>query len=215
MAQVDVLRRADARRPLARALLRAALAMLALLPAAGCLFAPRAAEPPQTGAIVRYLEQTSPADTWDNLQTSAEASHSPGWEGAISQLSFRYFPDSAAENQFPGVFGNWEREEELAFINAFYNSDVNITARMRNLEFAVPPTSGSVSIWEGVIYDMTVTSRVDASTVRYRGSAIITFSLEGSFWYITEWRDQQGESDPITGQLLPTLGVLRANFVSK
>lgn len=214
MAQMDVLTRAAAA-PRGRRPARAALLLLWALSLGGCLFAPRDAEPPQTGDIVRYLEQLSPADAWDNLQTSAEASHSPGWEAAISQLSFRYFPDSAAENQYPGAFADWGRDKEIAFINAFYNSDVDITARMRNLDFAVPPTSGNISIWEGVIYDLTVVSRIDASTVRYRGSAIITFSLEGNFWYISEWRDQQGESDPGTNQLLPTLGVLRANFASK
>ena len=66
-----------------------------------------------------------------------------------------------------------------------------------------------------MIYDVTVTSGVDNSSIRYRGSAIITFTLEGNFWYITEWRDQQGESDPDTDQLLSTLGVLRGNFASK
>lgn len=181
----------------------------------GCLFEPRVAEPPQTGSIVRYQEQISPANVWDNLETSLEASHAPGWENAISATGFRYIPDSAAENQFPGVFTDWNRERELTFINALYNSDVTITARMRNLEFVVPPSSGSISIWENVIYDVTVISGVDGSSIRYRGSAIITFSLEGNFWYITEWRDQQGESDPDSDQLLSTLGVLRGNFASK
>jgi len=216
MAQVAVLRcarrvRASVRRPAARAV----LAMMGCLVAGGCLFAPREAEPPQTGQIVRYLEQISPDAAWDNLETSAEATHAPGWEGAISPTSFLYIPDSDAESQFPGVFVGWDRDREISFINAFYNADVTIVALMRNREFEVPPSSGSVSIWENVIYDMTVTSTVDGSTVRYRGSAIITFSLEGNFWYISEWRDQQGESDPDSGQLLSTMGVLRGNFASK
>lgn len=215
MAEVAVLTRAGRRPGRTGGRLCAAVPLLALA-LGGCLFAPREAEPPQTGEIVRYLEQIAPADTWDNLETSAEASHAPGWEGAISSTSFRYIPDSAAESQFaPGTFTDWGRDQELAFINALYNSDVNIAARMRNLDFVVPPSSGSESVWENVIYDLKVTSNVDNSSVRYRGSAIITFSLEGNFWYITEWRDQQGESDPETNQLLSTLGVLRGNFASK
>jgi hypothetical protein len=212
MAQMAVLRR----RAVAVAILaRTLAAVLALVGAGGCLFAPREAEPPETGTIVRYLEQIIPANSWDNLETSAEASHAPGWEDAISPSLFRYIPDSTTENQYPGVFVDWGREREIAFINALYNSDVTIVARMRNIEFVVPPSSGSISVWENVIYDMAVTSGVPPSTVRYRGSAIITFSLEGNFWYISEWRDQQGESDPDSGQLLSTLGVLRANFASK
>lgn len=216
MAQVALLRRARGGRTHdVRTAGRAVAAVLSCLLAGGCLFAPREAEPPQTGDIVRYLEQISPDAAWDNLETSAEATHAPGWEGAISQTSFRYIPDSDAESQFPGAFIDWNRDSEIAFINSFYNADVTIVALMRNREFEVPPSSGSISIWENVIYDMEVTSTVDASKVRYRGSAIITFSLEGNFWYISEWRDQQGESDPDTGQLLSTLGVLRGNFASK
>jgi hypothetical protein len=216
MAQVAVLNGARRGRG---SLLRGLSAVLVLVAAVGllggCLFEPRPAEPPETGSIVRYQEQITPENTWDNLETSLEASHAPGWEAAISSQSFLYIPDSAAENQFPGVFTDCGRDRELAFINALYNSDVTITARMRNLEFTVPPSSGGISIWENVIYDVTVTSGVDNSSIRYRGSAIITFTLEGNFWYITEWRDQQGESDPDTEQLLSTLGVLRGNFASK
>lgn len=223
MAQVDLLSRVAGRPPsgrrsrarhLARRFALAALVAAGCLPWTGCLFVPREAEPPETGTIVRYQEQISPAAAWDNLETSAEATHAPGWENAISP-DFRYIPDSAAESQFPGVFTDWNRDKELAFINRFYNSGVTISARMRNLEFVVPPSSGSESVWENVIYDMTVTGAGGGSSVRYRGSAIITFALEGNFWYIKEWRDQQGESDPDTQQLLSTLGVLRGNFASK
>lgn len=208
MAQVAVLTRARRRA-------RLAMPLLACLACAGCLFAPREAEPPQTGTIVRYLEQIAPVNTWDNLETSAEATHAPGWEAAISSLSFMYEPDTATASQFPGVFTGWNRDKELAFINALYNAKVTIVAQMRNPEFVVPPSSGSESLWENVIYDMTVTSTVDASKVRYRGLADIKFTLEGNFWYISEWHDRQGESDPDTGQLLSTLGVLRGTFASK
>jgi len=216
MAQVSVLnRQRGVRVPVCRSAGRAVLAALGCLLAGGCLFAPREAEPPQTGDIVRYLDQISPSAVWDNLQTSATATHAPGWEAAISPTSFIYKPDAAAESQYPGVFAGWDRDHEVAFISALYNSDVTIVALMRNLEFVVPPSSGSESIWESVIYDLTVTSSVDGSKVRYRGSARITFSLEGNFWYITEWLDLEGESDPETNQLLSTMGVLRGNFAGK
>ncbi|MBK8165577.1 MAG: hypothetical protein IPK64_06345 [bacterium] len=217
MAQVDVLIVAG-QGPARRATVACALAGLltCLLAGGGCLLQPREAEPPQTGDIVVYLEQIDPANTWDNLQTSAGAMHAPGWEAGISSVNFLYIPDSAAEAQFPGVFDNWGREREIRFINALYNAEVTIEdAVMRNPGFVVPPSSGSVSVWENVIYDLKVKSKVDGRTLRYRGSAIITFTLEGNFWYISEWRDQQGESDPDTEQLLPTLGVLRGSFASK
>jgi hypothetical protein len=207
MAQVAVLNRRPA--------VCAVMAALGCLLVGGCLFAPRVAEPPQTGEIVRYLDQISPSAAWDNLQTSAAAKHAPGWEGAISPTSFVYKPDDEVENAHPGVFTGWDRDREIAFINALYNANVTIEALMRNPEFQVPPSSGSTSIWEDVIYLLTITSVDDGSSIRYRGSARITFSLEGNFWYITEWEDLVGENDPVTGQPLSTMGVLRVEFSSK
>jgi hypothetical protein len=216
MAQVDVLNRVRGVRVFVhRSAGRAVMAALGCLLVGGCLFAPRVAEPPQTGDIVVYLDQISPSAAWDNLQTSAGATHAPGWEGAISQTGFIYKPDDAVENQYPGVFTVWDRDREIAFINALYNADLTIVALMRNPEFRVPPSSGSKSIWESVIYDLTVTSTLGGNPIRYRGSARITFSLEGNFWYITEWEDLVGENDPETNQAFSTMGVLRANFSSK
>ena len=181
----------------------------------GCLFEPRDVEFPDTGNQIQYLDRISPSNVWANLETSLQATHAPGWEDNISKTAFGYIPDSEAESQFPGIFPGWDRDREIGFINRFYNSGVTITAKMRNDDFIVPEPSGTQVLWENVIYDLTVTNDSDGSVVRYRGSAIITFSLEGNFWYITQWRDQQGESDPDTGQLLSTMGVLRGNFASK
>jgi hypothetical protein len=192
-------------------------AVLAVLVAtSGCIFEPRDPEPPSTGAPVSYLPQISTANVWANLERSLAAGHAPGWEDNISQDVFVYEPDSDAENQFPGVFDGWDRSREVNFINNFYNSGVSIEAKMRDDDFVLPGDSGTEVIWEGVIYDVIVTNTADQSTTRYRASAIITFSLEGNFWYITRWRDQQGESNPDNpGQLLSSMGVLRGTFASK
>lgn len=181
----------------------------------GCFFEPREAADPATGTTVNYLDKISSANVWANLEKSLEAIHSPGWEDNISQVDFIYIPDTDAESQFPGVFPGWNREKEVSFINNFYNSGVTITAQIKNDEFIVPPDSGTEVEWENVIYDLTVTNNADNSVTRYRGSAIITFRLESNFWYIYQWRDQQGESDPGSGQPLPSMGVLRGTFASK
>jgi hypothetical protein len=194
----------------------AAAALVALLATPGCLFDPREPEPPSTGAPVSYLPQISTANVWANLERSLNAGHAPGWEDNISQDVFVYEPDSDAQNQFPGVFDGWFRPQEVSFINNFYNSGVTIEAKMRDDDFVLPGDSGTQVTWEGVIYDLIVTNANDGSTTRYRASAIITFSLEGNFWYITRWRDQQGESNPDNpGQLLSSMGVLRGTFASK
>jgi hypothetical protein len=181
----------------------------------GCFFQPREAAPPATGNAVAYFDKISTANVWANLGKSLEAQDAPGWEDNISQDTFIYIPDTDAESQFPGVFDGWNRAREVNFINNFYNSDVTIAAQMVNDEFEVPSDTGTEMEWENVIYDIIVTENASSSVTRYRGSAIITFRLEGNFWYIYQWRDQQGESDPETQQLLPTMGVLRGTFGSQ
>lgn len=179
----------------------------------GCLFSPRDPEPPSLGETVSYNPRTSPRNVWENLQISLRNSDTFGWEENISE-DFNYIADSAAEEQFPGAFSSWDYPRETTFINNFYSTGVTNEAQMRNDDFNVPEPSGTEVVWEGVIYAVTVTDPNDNSEIRYRGSAIITFSLEGNFWYIYKWEDQTGESDPDSGQILPTLGVLRGTFGS-
>jgi hypothetical protein len=181
----------------------------------GCLFGPRAPEPPGTGVQIDYLPKSTPANVWANIQKSLEASHAPGWADNISQIEFRYIPDDEARASFPaGTFDGWDRSREISFIEGFYNSGVTITARMVQTGFVFPPPSGNEMTIEDIIYDLVVTNDVDGSVVRYRGSCDVIFRLEANFWYIYEWRDLQGESDPISGQLLNTMGVLRGTFGS-
>lgn len=194
-----------------------AAAALLCLAAGGCLFAPRDAAPPTT-VSVQYLPKTSPANVWANLEKSLQNTHAFGWEDNVAPegTPFTYIPDSAADDQFPGVFAGWDRAKEVGFINRLYDSGVTITAKLRDDAFVVPDYSGTESTWEGVIYDVSVTSKTDGSTTRYRGRAIILFRLEGNFWYIGQWEDQVGESNPDNpGQILPTMGVLRGTFASK
>ena len=182
----------------------------------GCLFEPREAEPPGTGVQIDYLPKSSPANVWTNLEKSLQATHSPGWEDNISQDEFRYIPDDDARAQFPpDTFLGWDRSREVNFINNFYNSGVSIVAKMSEDGFLFPSPSGGEMTVEDIVYDLNVTNDQDGSVVRYRGKCDVIFRLEANFWYIYEWRDLQGESDPGSGQLLSTMGVLRGNFGSQ
>ncbi|MGD9547169.1 MAG: hypothetical protein AB7V45_06395 [Candidatus Krumholzibacteriia bacterium] len=192
--------------------------LVGLAALSGCLFEPRDPAPPSTSSI-QYLPKTSPANVWANLERSLVNTHAFGWEDNVvpeGGTPFIYIPDSQAADQFPGVFDGWNRTKEVAFINRLYNSDVTITAKLKEDGFVPPDDSGGEVQWEGVVYDVSVTSKTDGSTTRYRGRAIITFSVEGNFWYITRWEDQFGESNPDNpDQILPTMGVLRGTFGSK
>ncbi len=177
----------------------------------GCLFTPRDPEPPSSAAPIDYLPRTSPRNVWANLGTSLENNDSFGWEENLHP-EFTYLPDAESENQFPGAFTGWDLAKEMIFINNFYASDVTNIASMRDSDFNVPEPVGNEVHWEGVIYYVRVGS--DGSETRYRASAIIIFRFEGNFWYVYSWEDQVGESDPDSGTILPTMGVLRATFGS-
>ena len=188
--------------------------MVLALSLGGCIFEPRTPEPPSVGTQVSYNPRTSPRNVWENLQISLQNNDSFGWEENIS-ADFIYVPDSEAATQFPGAFVGWNYERETAFINNFYAAPgLTTAAKMRNDDFNVPEPSGTEVVWEGVIYYLRVTDSNDGSEIRYRASALVTFRLEGNFWYIYRWEDQTGESDPDSGQILPTMGVLRGTFGS-
>ncbi|MCP4290723.1 MAG: hypothetical protein GY780_02655 [bacterium] len=186
-------------------------AMLAMI--SGCIFTPRDPEPPTSGSAIPYLPQTSPRNVWENLQLSLNNIDSFGWESNMHE-EFTYWPDSEAEAQFPGAFVDWDLAKELNFVSNFYASGVTNLSKMRNDDFNVPNPAGDEVLWEGVIYYVRVTNDSDGSETRYRASAIITFRLEANFWYVYRWEDQVGESDPDSGTILPTMGVLRGTFGS-
>jgi len=194
----------------------AACAASVVILLSGCLFTPREPEPPGTGIQIDYLPKSEPGNVWANLGKSLVALHAPGWEDNISLIEFRYIPDDEARDQFPPeTFIGWDRDREVTFINRFYNSGVSIIAKMSEDSFVFPPASGSEMTVEDIVYDLRVIDNQDGSQVRYRGKCDVIFRLEANFWYIYEWRDLQGESDPDTGQLLNTMGVLRGTFGSQ
>ena len=197
-------------------LLGGVCAVAAALFLSGCLFSPREPEQPGTGIQIDYLPKSSPANVWANFGKSLVARHAPGWEDNISQIEFRYIPDDEAADQFPPpTFVGWDRDREVTFINGFYNSGVSIIAKMSEDSFVFPAPSGGEMTVEDIVYDLKVINDQDGSQVRYRGKCDVIFRLEANFWYIYEWRDLQGESDPDTGQLLNTMGVLRGTFGSQ
>ncbi len=193
------------------ALLGSVLLLSALF--GGCIFTPRDPDPPSSGTSISYLPRTEPRNVWENLQLSLDNNDSFGWEENLHS-EFTYIADAEAENQFPGAFVGWDLAKELTFITNFYSSGVSNLAKMRNDDFNMPEPVGDEVRWEGVIYYIKVTNDADGSETRYRASAIITFRLQGNFWYVFRWEDQVGESDPDSGQILPTMGVLRGTFGS-
>jgi hypothetical protein len=191
-----------------------ALPLAGLLLCAGCLFEARDPEPPETAAI-DYLPRSSPANVWENLRLALTNKDSGGWDTAISE-NFIYVPDGQTESSFPAVdWGAWDKEAEMEFIGSLFASGVTIASA--NLEWkdpasaSTPDGSGGFAEWD-ITYFLEVTDTL-GSTSRYRGRAIVEFSLEGSYWYLSYWRDEQGEQDPDDPtSTLATMGALRGTF---
>jgi len=180
----------------------------------GCLFDTREPEPPQTAAI-DYLPRSSPGNIWENCRLALTNKDSGGWDTAISE-NFEYVPDGSTESAFPGVaWASWDKPTEMSFIGNWFASGATIQSAQAQWKDPNSPNtedgSGGFAEWE-VIYFLSVTDNFGSST-RYRGSAVVQFSLEGSYWYLSYWRDTQGEQDPDNpASTLPTMGALRGTF---
>lgn len=175
---------------------------------AGCLFDPREAEPPSTENPIEYLPRTSPRNVWTNCRLALQNNDITGWDNAIYE-TFLYEPDSQALAQYPEAFATpWDKAKEMAFINAWFANSPRIQPNLFDVEIATPDPSGNVALWD-IIYYLIVTDS-NGSQTRYRASARLVFELKGSYYYLTRWTDEGGESDPDNPQiLLPTLGVVR------
>lgn len=196
----------------------ACLALACVGALSGCLFQPREAEPPRSGSEVVYLPRGEAINVWGNAEISLNAIDAPGWGDAVggeaAGSNFRYIPDSQTQLDFPGVdWANWSREQEMSFINNFYNNVSAVLADLRYEDLDIGDPSGGAADWR-FTYLIDVTD-VSGTVTRYGGTCEVMLRLRGSFWYIEEWIDEEGASDPDTGAILPTMGSLRGAFASK
>jgi hypothetical protein len=177
----------------------------------GCFFEPRTPEAPSTQAI-NYLPRSSAANVWENCRLALVNKDTGGWDTAVS-ADFRYEPDSETEGAYPTVdWTSWNKDAELNFINSWFATDVTINADLLDETFATPDGSGGLAEWD-LIYLLTVTDNQSGSVTRYRGRCVLQFTLEGSYWYLSYWRDEGGEEDPDNpGATLETMGRLRGAF---
>jgi len=139
---------------------------------------------------------------------------SGGWDTAVSE-DFEYVPDGQTQAAFPGVdWANWGKEAELSFITSWFASDIEILSTAQewsDTEINTPDPAGTFAEWN-IIYFFTVNDQFGSST-RYRGRCILQFALEGSYWYLSYWRDEQGEQDPDNpSSTLSTMGAIRGAF---
>jgi hypothetical protein len=175
----------------------------------GCLFEPRVAALPG-GADINYLEQSEPEFVLANLQSAFQHTDASGYERQIAE-DFVYEPDSSTEANYPGLdWETWNREMEIQFITNFFNNVAGISADLTAEELHTD--------WSGSFAELRYVYAIEVesggSTVPYRATATLEFILDGTFWKLSRWYDENGENDPESGGLLPTIGQRRGAFLA-
>lgn len=186
------------------------MAAVAVLAGSGCIFSPRDPEPP--GASVQYVNDSDPGNVVFNLEQAMGALDPAGFEERLSQ-DFRYEPDGLTLSNYPDVdWAGWGYEQEQAFIRDFLGNVDGVAADL-NLELVEGDESGTGT--EALVrYVSAVTVESGGSEVKYRATVTMEFKIDGTFWRLSRWFDEQGETDPDSGALLPTLGQRRGAFAA-
>jgi hypothetical protein len=180
--------------------------LFAVMFSGGCLFEPR--EPAMPGGEeINYLVQSAPEFVLANLEEAFQHTDAAGYERQIAEV-FVYEPDSSTEANYPNLdWSSWDREMEIQFINNFFNNVDGITADL-TLEQLQTDWSGSFAELR-YVYAIEVES--GGSMVSYKATVTLDFILDGTFWKLTRWFDESGESDPVSS-LLPTIGQRRGAY---
>jgi len=182
----------------------------AVLTGAGCVFTPRDPEPP--GASVEYVNDSDPGNVLFNLEQALQETDPSGYQERLSE-DFRYEPDSGTLAAYPGVdWANWGYDQEVAFIQDFLGNVDDVTANL-DVELIEGDDSGSgTEAFVRYVYAISVLS--GGSEIQYRATVTMEFKIDGTYWRLSRWYDEQGETDPDSGALLPTLGVRRGAFAA-
>jgi len=154
----------------------------------------------------------SPLSAWAGLQQAMAESNVQAWASALT-VDFRYYPDSVAAEKYPGVYADWSRASEEAFVQRLFSGELLLVPGLVPSDFEPPATSGTTIEWDSVEYWVRVSSPAGESPVEYRGVAALEFRLEAGFWYLNKWTDLRGGSAEWNPEVvLPTLGELRALY---
>jgi len=188
----------------------AMLMVVGMLCISGCIFDTR--DPELPGISVQYVDASDPGNVVFNLEQALIELDPGGFQNMLSP-DFRYEPDSGTLSNYPTVdWDNWGYDEEVAFINSFLSNVDGVTAKL-NLEIVEGDESGTGT--EALVrYISSASVQEGGGEVKYRSLTTMEFRIEGTFWFLVRWFDEQGETDPDTSSLLPTLGQRRGAFAA-
>jgi hypothetical protein len=184
--------------------------LFVIVTCAGCLFEPRDPEPPGTSQT-NYLPATDTDNVLENLQRAIGALDPNGYERMLAS-DFTYEPDGGTLANYPDVdWEAWDSAQEIAFMAGFLSNVIGVIADLKAETFGDTP--GPTEAELRYVYALTVTE-IGNSELKYRAQATLEFRIDGTEWRLSRWIDEQGETDPESNALLPSLGQRRGAFAA-
>lgn len=175
--------------------MRKALFILMALLILGCKnpFATRSAEPPSVrrgtwedptfyDAVLRNLESSYNEQIIDNFTDCLKE-------------DFHFFPDPEDDAQYPGIFDDWGREEEIDVTRSIFSSGtsaafIDLALVDSTIEINFYPSGDTVTA--EVIYDLTVDQDKISAPQHMAGRAIFfIFEGTGGIWKVFRWEDSK------------------------
>lgn len=175
-------------RPMSIFVILAACAAAFLL--SGCLFEPREAQDPGSGADDTWIDPQVPEDVFQNLVTGLSEAGNSNYERSLSD-NFTFVSEIAADlAQYGDVLSDWDRTDEMNLLNLLkgeYPAARSIRFGDEAGNFEDSNEGGSNPWYEG---EYLYTLNDGSGEIYYGGIARFTFeeSDQGK-WVLFEWRD--------------------------
>jgi hypothetical protein len=187
----------------------AGLLLLATIVEEGCIFEPRTAQPPASGAdaypwILPYV----PKDVFANLKSGLASNNDSNYERSLDD-SFTFIPSPDAAAIYPEKFANWTKKTELDVLKSIkldYVGARTVQFGDANLNFRIEDEQGAIAVYTGA-YAITLNPGDGSPALIYEGEAIFTIIKGTQGWVLSRWEDTQAG----TGGN-PTSGILRGRL---
>lgn len=158
-------------------------------------FATRSAEPPSVRRGT-WEDPTFYDAVLRNLQSSYNEQIIDNFTDCLSQ-DFRFFPDPQDDAQYPGIFDDWGREEEIDVARSIFSagtgtSFIDLTLVDSTMETYFYPSGDTVKA--EVIYELAVEQdKVDAPQHMAGRASFFIFEGTGGTWTVFRWEDSKAD----------------------
>lgn len=188
-----------------RKYLIAGLLLLATIAPEGCIFEPRTAETPASGADPwPWIVPNRPKDVFANLKSGLASNRDSNYERSLD-AAFTFIPSADAEAVYPGQFADWTKAVELSVltrIKTLYVGERTVQFGDANMQFTYENEQVGLATYEGP-YKITLNLGDGSPALVYEGIAKFTIVQGTQGWVLSIWEDIQSNGAN------PTSGILR------